>query len=248
MAVSQVAPQAFRVAAEPVASPTARETFTQARLAGSSLLVAIASIIVVQAGGSIVGQGTRPEDAQGIAPIAAYFGHGGLAAVFTIGLVTVIAMSSFALAIRRYLSAFRPSPSVSHVIDLGAVSLVLVVGVYAVVIGLGLALIRLVQQADPAAVGVFAAFTWIYDGTLNWIEGVAIGLVSVGALLSRGWPRWLAGFGIIVSVLLLILAAPAELLGYPDGFAFGAYVPGALWMVTTGVYLVRGGRNPESAS
>jgi len=114
---------------------------TQARLAGASLLVAIGSIVVFQAGGSIIGNGTRPEDATRVAPIAAYFGHPGLAVIFTVGLVTVIALASFAVAIRRYLTAFLPAPPVAHLIDLGVVGLVLLVGTYAVVIGLGLALI-----------------------------------------------------------------------------------------------------------
>jgi len=56
------------------------------------------------------------------------------------------------------------------------------------------------------------------------------------------WPRWLARFGILASALLLILAAPALLLGYPEGLPFGAYGAEALWMVTAGIYLVRGGR------
>ena len=248
MAVSQTGSTAFGAAPAPADSTAVAAVATQARLAGASLLVAIASIIVFQAGGSVIGQGTRPVDATGLAPIAAYFGHPGLAGIFTLGLVTVIALASFALAIRRYLTAFHPSSSATHLIDLGAVGLVLLAGTYAVVIGLGLALIKLAQQADPAAVGVFAAFTWLYDGTLNWIEGVAIGLVSLGALLTLAWPRWLAGFGILVAALLLVLAAPALLLGYPDSLPFGAYVPEALWMVTAGIYLVRGGREPGTAS
>jgi len=223
-------------------SSTARVAMTNARLAGTSLLLALASILTFQIGASIVGGGIRPEDANALAPVVAYFGHASLAAVFVVAVVTVLALSSFALAVRRYLDAFRPSPSVSHIVDLGAVALVLLVAVYAVVIGLGLALIRLAQHGDPAALTVFAAFTWVYDGTINWIEGAAIGLISLGALLTGAWPRWLGGFGLLVSVLLLVLAAPALLLGYPAYLPFGAYVPETLWMLTAGIYLTRGGK------
>lgn len=244
MAVSQTSSMAFDAAAAPARSMAHPAVATEARLAGGSLLLTIASIVVFQAGGSIIGQGTRPDDSTTLAPIAAYFGHPGLAAIFTLGLVTVVAMASFAIAIRRYLMAFSPSPLAMHLIDLGSVGLVLLVGTYAVVVGLGLALIALVQHADPAAVGVFTAFTWLYDGTLNWIEGVAIGLVSLGALMTSAWPRWLGGFGLLVAALLLALAAPALLLGYPESIPFGAYGPEAAWMLAAGVHLLRGGRQP----
>src|SRR5690348_1753401 len=212
MSVLQSPPAVFHSVSEP-AKRAAIEATTHARLAGVSLLVALGSIIAFQGGGAIVGQGPRPEDADSTAQVAAYFGHAGLALIFMIGIITVIALSSFAISIRHYLATFSPSPSVSHVVDLGVLTLVLVVGVYTVVIGLGLALIKLAEQADPGAMSLFAAFTWLYDGTLNWIEGTGFGLISLGALLTGAWPWWLTRFGLLVSALLLVLAAPSLVLG-----------------------------------
>jgi hypothetical protein len=159
MAVSQTDTMGFEAAPERAHSLTNPAAATHARLAGGSLLVAIASILVFQAGGSIIGQGTRPDDATTLAPIVDYFGQPGLAAVFTLGLVTVVAMASFAIAIRRYLAAFSPSPFAMHLIDLGTVGLILLVGTYAVVVGLGLALIALAQHADASAVGMPSGYS-----------------------------------------------------------------------------------------
>ena len=86
MMVSQAAAQGA-VATDRAEARIASGSDTYARVAGASLLVALASIMAFQIGGSAIGGGTRPDDARTIADVAAYFGHPALAPIFLVGLV-----------------------------------------------------------------------------------------------------------------------------------------------------------------
>jgi hypothetical protein len=70
-----------------------------------------------------------------------------------------------------------------------------------------------------------------------------MGGLSLGAWMTRGLPRPLAGLGLVVALLIAVLAAPALALRYPLGVSFVAYVPFMAWMLLSGLYLVRGGAN-----
>jgi hypothetical protein len=213
-----------------------------ARTAGIALLVGLASIVVLYAGSGAVA-GTRPDSATDLATVAGFYGHQELAVFFLQAVISVFGIVVFALAFRRYLASFAGPANLRLLADVGAALVLVEAPALFVVFGLELGLVRLVGLGDKTAVlGVFMAFDWIDNGTILWLEVGWLGALSLAALLTGALPRWLAGYGLVVSLLIFVFAAPGLFLGFPVGTALLAYGPWMLWMLITGVYLARGGR------
>ena len=245
MAVSQTA-------IGPVAH-TERETSSAAgvsayaRMAGFGLLFALASIVVLY-GGSGALAGTRPDNATDASSVAAFYNHPALAFLFWQAVLSVIGIAFFALAFRRYLNGFAARPLSRQLADLGVALALIEVPVAVVEFGLQLSLVRLAGLGDASLLGVFMAWDWIDNGTMPWLEFAWLGALSLAAWTCGALPRWLAGYGLVVSVLLLVMAVPGLLLQYPIGVALGAYVPWMIWFLVTGIYLARGGRAPATSA
>jgi hypothetical protein len=101
--------------------------------------------------------------------------------------------------------------------------------------------------ADPA---VRAQLEWLflgltkYGGGIGEVLGVSIfmaasvGTLAVAALLRGGMPRWLAGLGLLVALLLAALALPV--LRGPEIVPVAAAVSLlSVWMVAAGVWVLR---------
>lgn len=213
-----------------------------ARIAGVALLVGLASIIVLYAGSGAIA-GTRPDDATELATVAGFYGHQELTGFFMQAVISVFGIVVFALAFRRYLASFAGSANLRLLADVGTALVLVEAPILFVVFGVELALVRLAALGDQTAVlGLFMAFDWIDNGTMLWLEVGWLGVLAFAALRTGALPRWLAGYGLVVSLLIFVFAAPGLLLGFPVGIALVAYGPWMLWMLITGVYLTRGGR------
>jgi hypothetical protein len=244
MAVSQVAGV---MSAAVGRTQAAAELRSYARMAGVALLVALASIVVLYGGSGAIA-GTRPDNATTAAAVRAFYDHPALAWLFWQAMVNVVGLAFFALAFRRYLAGFATRPLARQLVDVGAALVLVEVSVAVVEFGLQLSLVRLAGLADGSLLGVFMASNWIDNGTMLWLEFAWLGTLSLAAWTSGALPRWLAGLGLIVALLLLVVAVPGLMLGYPVGASFAAYGPFMAWFLITGIYLTRGGRELGTAS
>jgi hypothetical protein len=243
MAVSQTAALGPKVVSE---GGAVRARTTDARLAGAGLLVSIASIAVLYAGSGIVA-GTRPDHAGDAAEVAAFYSQGGLMVLFFQATISVLALVFFATAFRRYAAPFATTPVRRQLLDFGVVLAIVEASVLMVEFGLQLSLVTLARAGDPALFGVYQAWDWIDNGTMLMLEIGWLVVLSVAGWSSGALPRWLAGYGIVVAVLMVAFALPSLPLGYPDGLTLVAYGPFILWFVVAGAYLWRGGASPVGA-
>jgi hypothetical protein len=102
-------------------------------------------------------------------------------------------------------------------------------------------------SADPAGRAQIALVfdaVHTYGGGIGEILGVsifmalAVGLLSVGALIRRAMPTWLGSLGIVAAAMLGALAAPA--FGLPDVMPVAAAVSMlSIWMIAAGVWTLR---------
>jgi hypothetical protein len=244
MAVSQVAGTMARAIGRTEAAADLR---SYARMAGGGLLVALASIAVLYGGSGAIA-GTRPDDATTAAAVSAFYDHPGLAWLFWQTAISVVGLAFFALAFRRYLATFVTRPLLRQLVDLGTVLVLMEVTVAVVQFGMQLSLVRLAGLADASLLGVFMAWNWIDNGTMLWLEVGWLASLSLGAWMSGALPRWLAGLGLVVALMLLVFAVPGLMFGYPVGVSFVAYGPFMAWFLITGIYLVRGGRETSESS
>jgi len=180
--------------------------------------------------------------------VSALYDHPGLAWLFWQTAISVVGLAFFALAFRRYLATFVTRPLLRQLVDLGTVLVLMEVTVAVVQFGMQLSLVRLAGLADASLLGVFMAWNWIDNGTMLWLEVGWLGSLSLGAWMSGALPRWLAGLGLVVALMLLVFAVPGLMFGYPNGVSFVAYGPFMAWFLVTGIYLVRGGRETQESS
>lgn len=102
-------------------------------------------------------------------------------------------------------------------------------------------------DADPA---LRAQIEWLFRGLTEYGGGIgevlgvsvfmaaSVGTLSVAALLHGGMPRWLAGLGLVSSVLLAALALPV--LRGPELVPVAAAVSLlSAWMIAAGVWVLR---------
>jgi hypothetical protein len=102
--------------------------------------------------------------------------------------------------------------------------------------------------ADPA---LRTQIEWLFTGLTEYGGGIgevlgvsvfmaaSVGVLSVGALLRGGMPRWLAGLGLLSALLLAGLALPV--LRGPDLVPVAAAVSLlSVWMIAAGVWVLRG--------
>ena len=219
---------------------------SDARIAGIALLVTLLSIVVLYGGSSAVA-GTRPDDAVDTSSVSAFFGHDALRPFLLQALISVFGSVTFALAFRRYASAWSRTAQADAVVDLGAALVLIEAPVLVVALGLELALVQLVSLGDRTAIlPVFMAWDWIDNGTMLWLEFGWMALIGLAGWMTGALPRWLAGLGIAVALLIALFAAPALPLRYPLGTSLVAYGPFMVWMLTAGVYLARGGRRIDA--
>lgn len=216
-------------------------------MAGFALLFALASIITLYGGSGAIA-GTRPDNATDASTVIAFYDHPALAILFWQAVLGVMGIAFFALAFRRYLGAFTASPFSRQLADFGVALALIEVPVAFVEFGMQLSLVRLAGLRDVSILGVFMMWDWIDNGTMLWLEFAWVGALSLAAWTANALPRWLAGYGLVVSLLLLVLAVPGLLLGYPVGVALAAYVPWVIWFVVTGIYLARGGKRADTPS
>lgn len=218
-----------------------------ARMAGIGLLVALASIIAVYAGSGAIA-GTRPDNATDAAAVSAFYNHSQLAFFFWQAVISAMGIAFFALAFGRYLHGFAHRPVVRQLADFGVALALIETPVVVVEFGVQISLVRLAGLGDPSLLGVFMAWNWIDNGTMLILEPAWLAFLSLAAWMSGALPRWLAGYGGLVSLLLVVLAVPGLMLNYPLGIALGAYGPFMVWFLVTGIYLARGGRAPVAES
>ncbi|MBI2777348.1 MAG: hypothetical protein HYX57_08855 [Chloroflexi bacterium] len=243
MAVSQTAPTPAALATvDAIADSGASAPY--ARFAGAGLLVALASLVVLYGGSGAIA-GTRPDTATDATVVSAYFGRGELTFLLWQGIVSAAGIAFFALAYRRYLSGFATTPLARQLADFGIALALFEIPIVIVAFGIELAVVKLAQVGDPSLLGVFTAWTWVDNGMMLWLEFGWVGVLSLVAWQSGALPRWLAGYGLIVAILLLVLAVPGLVFGYPLGLNLVAYGPFMIWFLLMGIYLVRGGRAPE---
>src|SRR5262245_50714094 len=242
MAVSQtVAPAGTGI----VSSGDRADVSADARMAGGGLLLAIASVILLYAGSGVIA-GTRPGHAVDGATVASFYDHTGLTLLFFQAAIGVLGLVFFAIAFRRYALAFATTPGLRQLLEFGVVLVLLEAPVLIVELGLQLSLVQLARVADPSLFGVFQAWDWLDNGTMLVLEIGWLIVISAAAWASGSLPRWIAGFGLLVGLLMSLLALPSLPLAYPDGVTLVAYGPFILWFIVTGTYLARGGTTPQA--
>jgi len=221
----------------------ATERRSYARAAGVALLVAVVSVAVTHIGPTVIG-GTRATGTSDVNAISSFYSHPSMLVFWWQGGISLIGIVLFAALFRRYLLTFSPGPVIAGVIDFAALFSVAAAPIYALAVGLESAMVQLAaagESARPALFGVFAAWDWTYNSFAYFFEagymaGWAIAAWKLGAL-----PRWIVVVAAVTAVghlfnsQVLMSHLSDNLTLIPTAFFF-------IWFVSTGVYLVRGGR------
>ena len=238
-------PSAGAVRRVPDDRPSERSRY--ARAAGAALLVAVVSVAVTHIGPGAIA-GTRATGTSDVGAIAAFYSHRAMLPFWWQGGISLIGIVLFAACFRRYLLTFSPSPVVTGVIDFAALFTVAAAPLYALSAGMESAMVQLAaagESARPALLGVFAAWDWTYNSFTYFFEagymaGWAIAAWRLGAL-----PRWIAvvagltALGHLFNSQVLMSRLSDNLTLIPTALF-------VLWFVSTGVYLVRGGRAAQA--
>ena len=220
------------------------ERRTYARLAGTALLVGVLSVLVLHLGPALIAGGSRATGTSDLSVIAAYYSHSPMLPFWWQGGFSVLAIVLFAVAFRRYLLTFAPSPAVSAVADFATAIAIAATPLYGLSAGLESAMVQLVA-AGPAGrgalLGVFASWDWVYNSFAYFFEAGYMAGWAFVAWRTGALPRWLAIVGGVTAAghlfnsQVLMSHLRDELTLVPTLFFFA-------WFVSAGVYLARGGR------
>jgi hypothetical protein len=127
-------------------------------------------------------------------------------------------------------------------IDAATVIAVVEFAVLLIAIGLQAALVQIATAGPtnaPALLGVFAAWDWIYNGLLYWLEAGFVALFSIGAWPNHALPRALAVFGLAVGLAHLFNSS-VLMSRLPDAATIPVTLLFVVWFLCTGIYLARG--------
>jgi hypothetical protein len=219
-----------------------------ARTAGISLLVAVVSVLLLHVGPSAIAGPKRATGTTDIGFIAGYYSHQGMLPFWWQGGISVLAILLFAILFRRYLLTFALPPWLAAVADFATAVAVAVAPLYALSAGLESAMAQLAgagEEGRAALLGVFAAWDWTYNSFAYFFEAGYMGAWAIVAWRSKALPRWIAVVGGLTAVghlfnsQVLMAHMADELTLVPTAFFF-------LWFISSGIYLVRGGRRQST--
>ena len=219
------------------------ERRTYARAAGIVLLISVLSVLVLHLGPSFIA-GQRVTGTSDVAAIAAFYAHPSMLPFWWQGGVSVLGINLFAVLFRRYLLTFPPSPTIAAGADFAMVLAAAAAPLYLLAAGLESAMVQLVSAGDAgrgALLGVFAAWDWAYNSFAYFLEAGYMAAWAIVAWRSGALPRWIAAIGGLTAVghlfnsQVLMSHLSDNLTLIPTAFFL-------VWFISTGVYLVRGGK------
>jgi hypothetical protein len=224
---------------------SAAERRGYARTAGSALLIAALSVLVLHVGPSMIAGPKRATGTSDVGLIAGYYSHESMLPFWWQGGISILGIILFAVMFRRYLLTFELNPWVAAMADFATAVAVAATPLYALSAGLESAMVQL-ASAGPAAhaslFGVFAAWDWIYNGFAYFFEAGYMAGWAIVAWRSGALPRWIAVVGGLVAIghlfnsQVLMSHLADELTLVPTALFL-------LWFISTGVYLLRGGQS-----
>jgi hypothetical protein len=231
---------------------------TYARGAGIAVLVSVLSVLILHLGPGLIAGGARATGTSNLANIAAYYSHPSMLPYWWQGGISLIGLILFAVLFRRYLLTFSLSPLTSGLVDLATAATVAVTPLYAMSAGMESAMVQLVSAGEAgrgALLGVFSSWDWIYNSFAYFFEAGYMGAWAIVGWRSGALPRWIAvvggatAVGHVFNSQVLMSHLSDNLTLLPTAFFF-------IWLVSAGIYLVRGGnpvidartREPELSS
>ncbi len=220
------------------------ERTTYAKGAGLALLVSVISVLVTQLGPTIIAGGSRVSGTSDIERIVAFYGHPAMLPFWWQGGISLIGILAFAVLFRRYLQTFPMSPATGALVDLGVMTSVAAVPLYALSVGLQSAMVQLVAAGDAgrdAVFGVFAAWDWAYNSFAYFFEAGYMAAWAIVAWRLDALPRWVVVVGAVTAVGH-VFNSQVLLTRLPDELTLVPTVLFLAWFVGAGVFLVRGGR------
>ncbi|MEO7664417.1 MAG: hypothetical protein ABIV26_04770 [Candidatus Limnocylindrales bacterium] len=222
-----------------------------ARIAGTALLIAVVSVLVLHIGPMAIG-GTRASGTSDVARVTAFYSHPSMVPFWWSGGVAIVAIAVFAMSFRRYLGTFELSPLLRITADAGAAITVGALPLYAIGSGLESAMVQLVAAGDagkPALLGVFVAWDWIYNSVAYWFEAGYMAAWAVVAWKSGALPRWIAAIGGLTA-LGHLFNSQVLVSGLSDDLTLIPTAMFVAWFITAGVHLFRvaGSARPVAAA
>ena len=204
--------------------------------------IALISIIVLHAGPAAIA-GQRVSGTNNIQLIEAFYHHGAVLPFWWQGGISLIGIIGFALCFRAYLRTFELGPIASVVLDAATAVMLLETPLLVVDVGLQSALVQLVNSgpAPAGTLALFAAWDWIYNSFTYWFEAAWMSMWAGLTLRTLVLPRWIGVVGAATAVGL-IFNSTALMLGLSDNLTLIPTAGLIVWMASTSVYLVRGGR------
>jgi hypothetical protein len=211
-----------------------------AQVAGWLLLITLGGIFLRHVGTQVIA-GQDQSGTKDLAAIAAYYAHGGLSGIYWVTAATLLAFVGFLVTVRSLVAA-RGDAAARVMADAGAAFGLIEVALLFVELGLSAALVALAAspavESASAMLGVFAAWDWIFNGMVDWLEFGAVALISIAAGRSGLIPRRLVGLGLVAAVLRPV-SALVLLLGLPFELKFAVTLPFIAWFVAFGITLIR---------
>lgn len=211
-----------------------------ARIAGAALLVALASVVALHVGPMAIG-GTRVSGTSDVVRITAFYGHPSMVLFWWQGGIAILAIAAFAMSFRRYLGTFELSPALRITADAGAAITIGILPLYAIGSALESAMAQLVAAGDagePALLGVFAAWDWIYNSAAYWFEAGYMAAWAIVAWKSGALPRWIAAIGGLAA-LGHLFNSQVLVSGLSDDLTLIPTAIFLVWFIASGVHLVR---------
>ena len=212
-------------------------------MAGVALLIAVASVAVTHGGPTVIG-GTRATGTSDVNAIAAFYSHSSMLPFWWQGGISLIGIVLFAVMFRRYLLTFSPSPVIAGVVDFAVLFSVAATPIYALAVALESAMVQLAaagESARPALFAVFAAWDWTYNSFAYFFEAGYMAGWAVAAWRLGALPRWIA---MVAGVTAIghVFNSQVLMSHLSDNLTLLPTAVFLIWFVSTGVYLVRGGR------
>ena len=212
-------------------------------MAGIVLLVSVLSVLVLHLGPGFLG-GKRATGTSDIATITSFYSHPAMLPFWWQGGISVLGIILFAVFFRRYVLTFSPSPLIAGTADFALAVTVAAIPLYLLDAGLQSAMVQLVSAGEAgraALLGVFAAWDWTYNSFAYFLEFGYMAGWAIVAWRSGALPTWIAAIGALTAVGHLF-NSQVLMSGLRDD---PTLIPTAfflLWFLSTGIYLVRGGR------
>lgn len=205
------------------------------RLAGVGLLGTLIAILLEHGVGQSIG-GASLYGVRDAAEVAAFYGHPTLRTVYWLCTALLPFFVLFAIAFRGYVNSF----GYSIASDIFFAMMIVEAPLLLAHIGLNIALVDFMPTNEPnTLLGVFAAMDGIYNDGLEIIEVWWMGALAIASWRFGALPRWLAGWAAVAAIGLEFNYV-ARYLRLPEGTLMPTYALFALWMLTTGIVLLKG--------